>query len=103
MDGLGSALRGWRERLTTADVGLPAYGPRRARGLRREEVAGLAGVSVDYLVRLEQGRARHPSAQVVEALARSLRLSGTERSHLLSLAGLADPRFLVEVEAEAAE
>lgn len=92
MDGLGGALRGWRERLTTADVGLPAYGPRRARGLRREEVAGLAGVSVDYLVRLEQGRARHPSAQVAEALARSLRLNETERSHLLSLAGLADPR-----------
>ncbi len=92
MDGLGGALRAWRERLKTSDVGLPACGPRRAPGLRREEVAGLAGVSVDYLVRLEQGRARHPSAQVAEALARALRLDGTERDHLLSLAGLADSR-----------
>ena len=92
MDGLGGALRVWRERLTTSDVGLPLFGPRRAPGLRREEVAGLAGVSVDYLVRLEQGRARHPSAQVSEALARALRLDGTERDHLFHLAGLADPR-----------
>lgn len=91
MDGLGGALRGWRERLTTSDVGLPAFGPRRARGLRREEVAGLAGLSVDYLVRLEQGRARHPSAQIAQALARALRLDDTERAHLFSLAGLADP------------
>jgi len=92
MDGLGSALRAWRERLTTQDVGLPSFGPRRAPGLRREEVAGLAGVSVDYLVRLEQGRARHPSAQVAEALARALRLDDTERDHLLHLARLAEPR-----------
>ncbi len=92
VDGLGGALRTWRDRLTTADVGLPALGPRRAVGLRREEVAGLAGVSVDYLVRLEQGRARHPSAQVAEALARALRLGDTEREHLLHLAGLADAR-----------
>lgn len=90
MDGLGGALRGWRERLTTSDVGLPAFGPRRARGLRHEEVAGLAGVSVDYLVRLEQGRARHPSAQVARALARALRLGETERNHLFHLAGLAE-------------
>ena len=92
MDGLGGALRAWRERLTTADVGLPSFGRRRAPGLRREEVAALAGVSVDYLVRLEQGRARHPSAQVAEALARALRLDDTERDHLLHLAGLADPQ-----------
>lgn len=92
VDGLGGALRAWRERLTTSDVGLPSYGPRRAPGLRREEVAGLAGMSVDYLVRLEQGRARHPSAQVAQALARALRLDGTERDHLFQLAGLADPR-----------
>jgi transcriptional regulator with XRE-family HTH domain len=91
VDGLGDALRTWRDRLTTADVGLPAVGRRRAAGLRREEVAGLAGVSVDYLVRLEQGRARHPSAQVAEALARALRLDETERQHLFHLAGLADP------------
>ncbi len=92
MDGLGGALRAWRERLTTSDVGLPSYGARRAPGLRREEVAGLAGVSVDYLVRLEQGRARHPSAQVAEALARALRLGDAERDHLFHLAGLAEPR-----------
>jgi len=91
MDGLGGALRTWRERLTTSDVGLPAFGRRRAAGLRREEVAGLAGVSVDYLVRLEQGRARHPSAQVAEALARALRLDDAERNHLFHLAGLAGP------------
>ncbi len=93
MDGLGSALRRWRERLTTSEVGLPTFGSRRrAPGLRREEVASLAGVSVDYLVRLEQGRARHPSAQVAEALARALRLGDTERDHLFHLAGLAGPR-----------
>jgi len=90
-DGLGGALRGWRERLSVQDVGLPSYGPRRAPGLRREEVASLAGVSVDYLVRLEQGRARHPSDQVVEALGRALRLSDVERDHLSRLAGLAEP------------
>ncbi len=92
MEGLGGALRAWRERLTTHDVGLPSFGSRRTPGLRREEVAGLAGVSVDYLVRLEQGRARHPSAQVAGALARALRLDDTEREHLFHLAGLADPR-----------
>ncbi|MFE4641124.1 helix-turn-helix transcriptional regulator, partial [Streptomyces sp. NPDC056730] len=62
-----------------------------AAGLRREELALLAGISVDYITRLEQGRAAHPSAQVVEALARALRLSGTERAHLFRLAGLAPP------------
>jgi len=91
MDGLGGALRTWRERLTTSDVGLPAFGPRRAAGLRREEVAGLAGMSVDYLVRLEQGRARHPSAQVARSLARALRLDDAELHHLFHLAGLAGP------------
>jgi len=92
MDGLGGALRVWRDRLSSADVALPSFGPRRAPGLRREEVAGLAGVSVDYLVRLEQGRARHPSPQVIEALARVLRLDDAEREHLFQLAGLAVPQ-----------
>jgi transcriptional regulator with XRE-family HTH domain len=72
-------------------VGLPAGGHRRAAGLRREELALLAGISVDYITRLEQGRASNPSAQVVEALARALRLSGTERAHLFRLAGLTPP------------
>ncbi len=91
MDGLGGALRAWRGRLGPGDVGLPLFGPRRAPGLRREEVAALAGVSVDYLVRLEQGRARHPSAHVAQALAGALRLNDTECEHLFHLAGLADP------------
>src|SRR6476646_10186171 len=59
---LAGCLRSWRERLSPADVGLPADGHRRVAGLRREEVAQLAGVSMDYLTRLEQGRATSPSA-----------------------------------------
>ena len=70
---------------------MPAGGRRRAAGLRREELAGLAGISVDYLTRLEQGRATSPSSQVVEALARALRLSDTERELLFRLAGQAPP------------
>jgi transcriptional regulator with XRE-family HTH domain len=89
--GLGATIRAWRDRLTPADVGLPAGRARRAAGLRREELAELAGVSVDYVVRLEQGRASTPSAQVVSALARALRLSGQERDHLYRLAGLQAP------------
>jgi ribosome-binding protein aMBF1 (putative translation factor) len=72
--GLGATIRAWRDRLTPADVGLPARRARRAAGLRREELAELAGVSVDYVIRLEQGRAVTPSAQVVGSLARALRL-----------------------------
>jgi transcriptional regulator with XRE-family HTH domain len=89
--GLGATIRSWRDRLTPADVGLPSGRARRAAGLRREELAELAGVSVDYVVRLEQGRASTPSAQVVSALARALRLSGPERDHLYRLAGLQPP------------
>ncbi len=70
---------------------MPAGGRRRAAGLRREELAGLAGISADYLTRLEQGRATSPSSQVVEALARALRLSDTERELLFRLAGQAVP------------
>lgn len=87
----GKAVRQWRERISAGAVGLPVGGRRRAPGLRREELAGLAGISADYLTRLEQGRARSPSAQVVEALSRSLRLSDTERDLLYRLAGLAAP------------
>ncbi|WP_249522727.1 helix-turn-helix transcriptional regulator [Modestobacter marinus] len=85
-----SLLRAWRERLQPAAVGFPA-GNRRTRGLRREEVALLAGVSVDYLVRLEQGRADRPSVQVVSSLARVLQLSDLERDQLLLAAGLPAP------------
>jgi transcriptional regulator with XRE-family HTH domain len=88
---LGACLRSWRDRLAPADVGLPAGGRRRAAGLRREEVAGVAGVSVDYLTRLEQGRADSPSPSVLDALARTLRLTGAERAHLFRLAGQAEP------------
>ena len=87
----GRAVRRWRDQLSPATVGVPADGRRRALGLRREELALLAGISVDYLTRLEQGRASHPSAQVVEALTRALRLSSGERAHLFRLAGLAPP------------
>lgn len=90
-DELGGYLRAWRDRLAPADAGLPSGGLRRAPGLRREEVAGLAGLSVDYLARLEQGRARNPSASVLGPLARALRLSDEERAHLFRLAGHADP------------
>lgn len=86
MDDLGGLLRSWRDRLPAADAGLPVTGRRRAPGLRREELAALAGISVDYLTRLEQGRARAPSGQVLEALARALRLSTEERRHLFTLA-----------------
>ena len=87
----GVALRGWRERLSPLDSGLPVDGDRRLKGLRREELAGLAGLSVDYVVRLEQGRARSPSAQVVAALARALRLNPAERDHLFRCANLLPP------------
>jgi transcriptional regulator with XRE-family HTH domain len=88
---LGPTIRAWRDRLTPADAGLPAGRARRAAGLRREELADLAGVSVDYVVRLEQGRASTPSAQVVSSLARALRLTRQERDHLYRLAGLQSP------------
>jgi transcriptional regulator with XRE-family HTH domain len=88
---LGAAIHRWRDRLPPGDAGLPAGGRRRASGLRREELAQLAGISVDYVMRLEQGRATNPSSQVVEALARALRLSTAERDHLYRLAGLAPP------------
>jgi transcriptional regulator with XRE-family HTH domain len=87
----GRAVRRWRDRVTPSAVGVPVGGRRRATGLRREELAGLAGISVDYLTRLEQGRATSPSVQVVEALARALRVSDTERDLLFRLAGHAPP------------
>ena len=88
---LGQAIHRWRDQISPGDVGLPSGGRRRASGLRREELAQLAGISVDYVMRLEQGRATNPSSQVVEALARALRLSAAEREHLYRLVGLAPP------------
>ena len=87
----GGTLRRWRGRVAPEAVGVPVGERRRATGLRREELAALAGISVDYLTRLEQGRAISPSGHVVEALARALRLSDAEREHLFRLAGLAAP------------
>lgn len=87
---LAACLRTWRDRLTPEEVGLPAGAQRRAPGLRREEVAALAGLSVDYLARLEQGRATNPSASVLAPLARALRLTDDERGHLFRIAGLVD-------------
>lgn len=72
---LGEFLRAHRARLDPADVGLRGGGDRRVAGLRREEVAVLAGVSIDYYTRLEQGRERNPSAQVLDAIGRALRLN----------------------------
>lgn len=83
----GRAIRRWRDRVDPDAAGVATGPRRRAPGLRREELAALAGISVDYLTRLEQGRATAPSEQVVEALARALRLNADERAHLFALAG----------------
>ncbi|RLL69832.1 helix-turn-helix transcriptional regulator [Streptomyces sp. Z26] len=85
---LGAYLSARRARVSPDEANLPSTGHRRVPGLRREEVALLAGVSVDYYVRLEQGRERTPSAQVVDALATALRLPEDGRQHLFRLAGL---------------
>ncbi|QQM38658.1 helix-turn-helix transcriptional regulator [Streptomyces liliifuscus] len=90
-DQLADFLRRRREAIRPAEVGI-ADGPRRrTSGLRREEVATLAGMSVDYVVRLEQGRSSQPSVQLLGALARALRLSDDERDHLFHLAGHRPP------------
>ncbi|MFI0815947.1 helix-turn-helix transcriptional regulator [Streptomyces sp. NPDC021098] len=90
-DQLADFLRRRREAMRPSEVGI-AEGPRRrTTGLRREEVATLAGMSVDYVVRLEQGRSSQPSVQLLGALARALRLSDDERDHLFHLAGHRPP------------
>jgi transcriptional regulator with XRE-family HTH domain len=84
---LGDFLRARRAQLRPEDVGLPDLGPRRrVQGLRREELAQLAGVSVSYYARLEQGQSRGASPEVLEAIARALRLDAAERDHLERLA-----------------
>ncbi|MEV0026811.1 helix-turn-helix transcriptional regulator [Streptomyces atroolivaceus] len=85
MDDLAGFLRTRRSRVDPAAAGIPTDSRRRVEGLRREEVAHLSGVSVDYYVRLEQGRATQPSEQVLDALARVLNLDETERGHLSRL------------------
>ncbi|QKV76137.1 helix-turn-helix transcriptional regulator [Amycolatopsis sp. Hca4] len=84
---LGVFLRSRRERLAPADAGLPATGRRRTPGLRREELALLAGISATWLTYLEQGRDVRPSGQVLDALAKALRLTAAEQEHLHRLAG----------------
>ncbi len=91
MDEFAQILRTWRAWVRPEDVGLPPGLNRRTPGLRREELALVAGVSVDYVVRLEQGRARNPSPQLLTSLARALRLSDAERDHLFRVAGAAVP------------
>jgi len=82
---LGAFLRARRARLDPVEQGLPTVGMRRTPGLRREEVARLAGVSVDYYTRLEQGRYLRPSTAVLNALAGALQLTSAEREHLFRL------------------
>lgn len=89
---LGDFLRASRARLDPDEFGVISAGGRRVAGLRREEVAVLAGVSADYYARLEQGRERNPSAQVIDAIGRALRLSPDARGHVFRLAGL-NPRL----------
>ncbi|MER7889308.1 helix-turn-helix transcriptional regulator [Micromonospora sp. NPDC094482] len=88
---LAAFLRSRRARLRPAEVGLPDGIRRRTPGLRRQEVAQLAGMSIDYYIRLEQGRGPHPSRQVLAALARALLLSRDEREYLFRVAGESPP------------
>jgi len=91
----GSEIRDFltsrRARITAEDVGLQSYGPRRVPGLRREEVATLAGVSVDYYNRMERGNLSGASDSVLDALARALQLDEAERAHLFDLARASRP------------
>ena len=89
---LGDFLRARREALKPHDVGLPEHGRRRVPGLRREEVALLAGVSSDYYIRLEQGRENSPSPQVLDAVAQALKLDGESADHLNRLCLTASQR-----------
>lgn len=90
---LGDFLRTRRARLRPADVGLPpGLGARRTSGLRREEIAALAGLSIDYYIRLEQGKESNPSGPILDGLARALRLNEEEHAHLYALANHAAGR-----------
>ncbi|HUR06929.1 MAG TPA: helix-turn-helix transcriptional regulator [Nonomuraea sp.] len=89
---LGEFLRARREPARPETHGMPAAGRRRTPGMRREEVAMLAGVSTDYYIRLEQGRDKHPSAQVLEALANALTLEEDAVAHSGARQGSSCPR-----------
>src|SRR6202043_4279336 len=88
-------LRSRRAKLNPKSVGLPDGRRRRAPGLRREEVAELAGIGVDWYIRLEQGRTVSPSVTTIDALARALRLTKAEHAHLRALARDADRRAIL--------
>ena len=96
---LGDFLKSRRARVTPEAVGLPPAPRRRTPGLRREEVAQLAGVGVTWYTWLEQGRRINASAQVIDAVVRILRLDRHERAHVFTLAGLADPEQPPDTEA----
>ncbi|MBO0772199.1 MAG: helix-turn-helix domain-containing protein [Actinobacteria bacterium] len=90
---LGDFLRARRARLRPGSVGLPAgTGTRRTPGLRREELAALAGLSIDYYIRLEQGKESNPGGPILDGLARALRLNQEEHAHLYALANHAAGR-----------
>jgi transcriptional regulator with XRE-family HTH domain len=89
---LAAFLRARRARVSPHDAGLPEMGRRRTPGLRRQEVAQLAGLSVDYYIRLEQGRGPNPSRQVMSALARALMLTADERDYLFRMTGHTPPQ-----------
>jgi transcriptional regulator with XRE-family HTH domain len=91
-DELAAFLRARRARVSPREAGLPEVGRRRTPGLRRQEVAQLAGMSIDYYIRLEQGRGPQPSRQILSALARALMLNGDERDYLFRMAGEAPPQ-----------
>ena len=91
---LGEFLRARRARLRPGDVGLPSgTGTRRTPGLRREEIAALAGLSIDYYIRLEQGKETNPSGPILDGLSRALRLNEEEHAHLYALANHAAGRI----------
>lgn len=93
---LGDFLRARRSALRPEEAGMSSYGVRRVAGLRREEVAVLAGVNADYYTRLEQGRERHPSPQVLDALSRAFQLDADAHAHLHRLAGATPHRGAAE-------
>ncbi|MGV8872644.1 MAG: helix-turn-helix transcriptional regulator [Rhodococcus sp. (in: high G+C Gram-positive bacteria)] len=90
-NGLGSFLKCRRDAISPTAAGIASFGQRRVAGLRREEVSMLAGLSVDYYTRLEQGRERHPSASVLDSFARVFSLSDDQREHMFRLAETALP------------
>lgn len=100
---LGEFLRSRRDRITPERAGVTSYGRRRVPGLRREELAQLAGVSVTYLTRLEQGQSQNASDSIIDALARALQLDMDERAHLHALAHGAPPMRQAAAEPEAAK